>query len=92
MREKNRRYFRTLAREYRSPVVEIDLDGGPIAERWRVVSDPEFSISEICSTRLGSQLVETGGKRRGTRLSLADCEQFVAQAASYAVGSGSAWP
>jgi hypothetical protein len=49
-----------LPREGRSPTSKIGADGVPIAAIWRHVSNHEFSISEICSPRLGSYLVETG--------------------------------
>jgi hypothetical protein len=60
VREKCLRCFRMRAREGRSPTSKIGADGVPIAAIWRRISNREFSISEICSPRLGSYLVETG--------------------------------
>ena len=60
VREKCLRCFRMLPREGRSPTSKIGAVGVPIAAIWRHVSNREFSISEICSPRLGSYLVETG--------------------------------
>jgi hypothetical protein len=57
--QKCSRYFRILAPENQSLRREIRPGYVLIGVFWRVVSNREFSISEICSSRLGSYLAET---------------------------------
>ena len=58
------RHFRTLARKNQSLRGEISADRGLIGSFWRAVSGGEFSISERCSQRPGSRVVETGSHVR----------------------------